>query len=292
MSRTSTASRRSICACRSSRSRRRWRERWSLRRGWRRPRRISATLARRSRPGSGADTRRTLTLEARAGRLARDGEALRLELRPALRPAWKEADERVADLHLGVVHRDVEELCERERLRFGVVREEVELAQAEVVRLGQQLVQPFPRRVDLQAVTRVRGDERAPPSVLLHAEVLRLRAREDGEELLLVEREAEVVDARELPLARLDDDVDRPALELREAELEPAAVEMLPREAGLVGDRLLADAPVAGDQVEAELADVAALEVPDLRRDEVVVEDLHRVFLSASVGAYAGRSRR
>ena len=47
-------------------------------------------------------------------------------------------------------------------------------------------------------------------------------------ELLLVEREPEVVDPRQLPLARLDDDVDGPALELREPQLEAHLVELLP----------------------------------------------------------------
>ena len=76
-------------------------------------------------------------------------------------------------------------------------------------------------------------------------------------------------------MTRLDDDVDRAPLELREPQLEPVAVELLPRDAGLERDVLVADPAVARDQVEAELADVARLDVAQLARDEVVVEELH-----------------
>jgi hypothetical protein len=37
----------------------------------------------------------------------------------------------------------------------------------------------------------------------------------------------------------------------------------------------LVDAPVAGDQVETELADVPGLEIADRARDQVVVENVH-----------------
>ena len=78
-------------------------------------------------------------------------------------------------------------------------------------------------------------------------------------------------------MARLDDDVDGAALELGEPQLEPVAVELLPRDARLDRDVLVADPAVAGDQVEAELAEVARLDVAQLARDEVVVEEVHRV---------------
>ena len=45
---------------------------------------------------------------------------------------------------------------------------------------------------------------------------------------------------------------------------------------GLDRDVLVADPPVAGDELEAELADVARLDVAELRGDEVVVEQVHQ----------------
>ena len=57
--------------------------------------------------------------------------------------------------------------------------------------------------------------------------------------------------------------------------LNPSPVELLPGDAGLDRDVLVVDPPVAGDQVEAELADVAGLDVEDLGRHEVVVEEAH-----------------
>ena len=85
-----------------------------------------------------------------------------------------------------------------------------------------------------------------------------------------------MVDARHRPLARLDDDVDGALLELGQAQLEALRVEVLPRHARLEGRELLADAPVARDEIEAELADIARLDLADAARDEVVVEELHR----------------
>ena len=130
----------------------------------------------------------------------------------------------------------------------------------------EQLVDPLARRVHLEPVAGVRRDERAPAAVLLHAQVPLRRAREHGLELVLVERDAEVVDARDPPVARLDDDVDRAALELREPQLEAVVVELLPRDARLDRDVLVADPAVAGDEVEAELAEVARLDVAELAR--------------------------
>ena len=95
-------------------------------------------------------------------------------------------------------------------------------------------------------------------------------------ELVLVEHEPEVVDARRRPLARLDDDVHRALLELGQPELEAHRVELAPGDAGLVRGELLADAAVSCDEVERELADVARLDLADAARDEVVVEELHR----------------
>ena len=90
-------------------------------------------------------------------------------------------------------------------------------------------MEPVARRVDLEPVAGVRGDERAPAAVRLDPQVLVDRALDHLLELVLVEREPEVVDARQLPLPRLDDDVDRAALELGEPQLEPHACRAPPR---------------------------------------------------------------
>ena len=111
---------------------------------------------------------------------------------------------------------------------------EVELGEPELVLLREELVDPVARRVDLEPVPGVRRDERPPARVLLDAEIEALRAVERRLELVVVEHEAEVVDARHRPLARLDDDVDRSLLELGQAQLEAFRVELLPRHARLV----------------------------------------------------------
>ena len=145
--------------------------------------------------------------------------------------------------------------------------------------LGEQVVDPVPRRVHLDAVARVRRHERPPAAVLLHAQVPLRRPREHLLELVLVERDPQVVDPRQPPVPRLDDDVDRAPLELAQPQLEPVVVELLPARAGLDRDVVVADPAVAGHEVEAELADVAGLDVPQLRGDEVVVEEVHAPIL-------------
>src|SRR3954452_25048394 len=151
----------------------------------------------------------------------------------------------------------------------------MQLGKLQVRRRGEQVVEPVARRMQLQAKAGVRRDERAPAAVLLHAQLAHLRARERGDEVLLVESEPEVVDAWELPLPRLDDDVDGAALELREAQLEAHAIEIVPAVAAFEGGRVLADPPVPRDQREAELADVACLDLAHLARDEVVMKEFH-----------------
>src|SRR5262249_28109466 len=101
------------------------------------------------------------------------------------------------------------------------------------------------------------------------------RAREHLVELLVVEREPDVVDPWDAPVARLHDDVHRAALELREAELEPEPVELLPRDAGLVRQLAVADPPVPRDEPEPELPDVPRLDLAKLARHQVVVEQVH-----------------
>src|SRR2546421_9518723 len=99
--------------------------------------------------------------------------------------------------------------------------------------VGQELVEPLARRMKLQPVARVRGDERATSTVLLHPQVPHFGPCERRDEVVLVQREPEVVDARQLPLAGLDDDVHGPALELGQTELEAHPVEVLPAVPGL-----------------------------------------------------------
>src|SRR5581483_7190627 len=202
-------------------------------------------------------------------------EHLRFELGPPLRAAGCEADEGLADLDLRADPPAVEELRDRCRLPFGIVRFQVELGEAETVRLAEQLVDPVAGRMKLQPIARVRGHERAPPAVLLHPELRLLGAAEGAVELVLVEGEAEVVDARQRPLSRLHDDVDGAELELREPELEPGLVQLRPRHPGLERLEVFADAAVPRDEVETELADVARLDLADAARDEVVVEQVH-----------------
>src|SRR5204863_4731759 len=123
------------------------------------------------------------------------------------------------------------------------------------------VLDPVARRVHLEPVARVRGHERSPAAVLLDAQVPPCGPPEDGLELLVLERDPQVVDARDLPVAGLHDDVDGAALELRQPELEPFAVEPLPRRTGLRGNVVLADPAVAGDEAKAEPADVPRLDV-------------------------------
>ena len=214
-------------------------------------------------------------------------EKLGVELRPSARPAGQEANDRAAGLDRGVLGRDVEQVGERDSLLARVVGEQPQLRDPELVRRLEHVLEPLARRVHLEPVTGVRRDERPPAAVLLDAELLVDRPLDHGEELVLVERESEVVDARELPLARLDDDVDGAALELAQTVLEADLLEVVPRRPGLVGDDVLADPPVPRDQLESELADVARLPLRHLARDEVVVKQLHgaAIVVSASVGS-------
>src|SRR6476620_10949198 len=209
-------------------------------------------------------------------------------------PAADEAHDGVADLDVGSVALQVEDRRQSLRLRGGIVGLQVQLGQPELVPLRAQLVDPLARRMELEPVTGVRGDERPPAAMLLHAEVVPLGARERRLELVLVEHEPHVVDPRGRPLARLDDHVDRALLELAQPQLEAQRVELGPRAARLVRGEVLADPPVTGDEVERELADVARLDLPYAARDQVIVEELHRRYARAgskrSFAASAGTS--
>ena len=157
----------------------------------------------------------------------------------------------------------VEQLGERLRLALRVVGLQLELGERERLRVAEQLVEPVARRMELDAVARARRDERPPAAVLLHAQLELVGPRERRGEVVLVERDADVVDARDVPLPRLDDDVHRAALELGQPQLEAEPVEVLPGDARLVARVLVADPPVAGDELEAELGEVPGLDLAD-----------------------------
>src|SRR5712691_10152976 len=84
-----------------------------------------------------------------------------------------------------------------------------------------------------------------------------------------------MIDAWQRPLTWLHDDVDRAQLELGEPQLEAHRVELRPRDAGLVRRQIFADPAVPRDEIEAELADVARLDLPHAARGQVVVEEMH-----------------
>src|SRR2546421_221697 len=140
---------------------------------------------------------------------------------------------------------------------------------------GEEVVEPLARWVQLQAVARVRRHERTPAAVLLHAQLAQLGARERCDEIIFVECESEVIESRQLPLSRLDDDVHGSPLQLRQPQLEADPVELLPAVPRLEGGRLVLDPAVPGDEAEAELAEIARLDLPHLARHQVVMEELH-----------------
>ena len=80
----------------------------------------------------------------------------------------------------------------------------------------------------LEPVAGVRRDEGAATPVRLDPQLALRRALDHVLEVVVVEREPEVVDARNLPLAGLHDHVDGAALQLGQAQLEAEAVELLP----------------------------------------------------------------
>src|SRR5919201_865817 len=206
------------------------------------------------------------------------GEKLPVELRPPRRTALDESDERVADANAVLLHLGVEQLRERGRLSAGILGFQPQAGEAHRGAVGQELLDPLARRVHLDAVAGARGDERTAARIFLHTQLHPLRPLHDVDELVLVEREPDVVDSRHVPLARLDDDVDGTPLELGESQAKAEPVELLPRHARLVVRLLVADPAVARDEAEAELRDVAGFYVPHLARHEVVVEELHGIY--------------
>src|SRR5439155_17380082 len=148
------------------------------------------------------------------------------------------------------------------------------------------------RRMELEAIPGGRGDECPATPMLLDPQLAHVRAGQRLDELVLVEREAEMVYPGQLPLTRLDDDVHGAAFELRQPELEAHAVQVLPAVARLERGHLLADAAVTSDEIEAELAEVTGLDLPHLARDQVVVEQLHLVIRADRRGATSPVDRR
>lgn len=210
-------------------------------------------------------------------------EPLAVELGSPLGAAGQEGDDGVADEHRVSLERGAENVCERAGFGLRLVCTELQLLHVQLFLLREELLDPVPRRVHLDAVARVRRDERPAAAVLLHTEVPLRRAPEHRLELLLVERDSDVVDPRNAPVARLDDDVDRAPLQLGKAWLEAVVVELLPRRPGLDRYVLLADTPVARDEVEPELAEVTRFDVAELGGDQVVVEELHVPILPSAV---------
>ena len=198
-----------------------------------------------------------------------------MQLGSALRSVGDEADHGPVDLHGVQRVGDAEQVAQRRRLRRRIVGAEVQLDEPKLAPVLEELLEPFAWRMELEPVAGAGRDEGPAAAVLLYAEVAGSRGGEHIRELVVVEREAEVVHARQLPLARLDDDVHCASLELAQPQLEALALEVLPADAGLEGRDLVADAPVPGDQAEPELADVPRLDLPQPARDEVVVEETH-----------------
>ena len=118
--------------------------------------------------------------------------------------------------------------------------------------------------VHLETVARLRGDEGALAGMVLNLEAEVGGALEGAVVLVLVEGEPEVVDARGVPVARLEHDVDSPASDLDEPQPEAHLVELLPGRARLEPVRALTAPAVAADEREAELAEIPRLEEPDL----------------------------
>ena len=152
----------------------------------------------------------------------------------------------------------------------------MQLSQRELVGVLERLLDPVARRVHLQAEARFRRDEGPLARMILNLEIELGRPLDRLVVSVLIECDAEMVDPRPLPVARLDNDVDGSLGELDEAKPEPLLLELLPRDAGLEPERSLAHPAVTADQLEAEPADVPRLHEPHLARDEVVVEELHR----------------
>ena len=231
----------------------------------------------RARPRRAGARRRPRPFPARRPRPRRSSrQHLGHELGAALGPRGEEAHDALAEVHARALALEEEDLGQRDRFLLGVVGAQVELADLELVGLRERVVDPVARRMHLEPVAGLRGDEGALARVVLDLQTEVAGAIEDGLVVVLVERDAEVVDARHVPVTGLEDDVHGPASDLDEPQAEADLVEVLPGRSGLEPVRALASPAVAADELEAELAEIPGLEEPDLARHEVVVEQMHR----------------
>ena len=98
------------------------------------------------------------------------GKDFAVQLGPPTGAVREEAQARLADLDLSVGALELEELRECACFGLGVVGPQLELGQPQVVGRREELVDPVPLRMHLDAVAGVSGDERAAPWVLLHAQ--------------------------------------------------------------------------------------------------------------------------
>ena len=203
----------------------------------RRSTRLRRAAARRPLRRSRARPRRRRTCGLRAvtdaslRRGSPSDEQLAEELRPALRAAATNATTVLADLARGVRRGSASRsLRERVRLARGSSASSCSSASRSSSPLA-RAARRSTRAADASRAgsrrswRRTSAGRRAPGRAGSTASA----RREHRLELVLVEREPEVVDARHRPLARLDDDVHRAALELGEPQLEARRVELLPR---------------------------------------------------------------
>jgi hypothetical protein len=123
-------------------------------------------------------------------------EQLGVELWPSLWAVRHEPHDGVADLHRRGRVGHGQQLAKGRRLELRIVGAQLELGEPQILSMVEQLLEPVARWVQLEPVARVRRDERAAAAVLLDAQVAHLRPRERGDELVVIECEAEVVDAR------------------------------------------------------------------------------------------------
>src|SRR5438552_2537787 len=78
--------------------------------------------------------------------------------------------------------------------------------------------------------------------------------------------------------AQLDGAVAFPARGLRHTQSKPYSVELVPGNPRLEVPLFFADPAVTRDELEAELGDVARLDITHLAGHQVVVEELHAIY--------------
>src|SRR4051812_5623233 len=139
-------------------------------------------------------------------------EQLAVKLGAPDRAAGDEADDRFAHVQGRFAVVQIEELGQRFRLPLRVVGPELELGDRQRLRVVEQFLEPVARRMELHAVAGAGRHERAPAAVFLHTQLELVGPSERRGEVVLVERDPDVVDARNVPLPGLDDDVDGAAL--------------------------------------------------------------------------------